>query len=199
MDERALLNQYMAEQNRKRSHVSSGMMMDFGGGMEDVTPYLHMKHPGTQPLKMLADPYVLYRDGDAMRKRWPYQGIPEFVWRKRTDRYTVQGVAQGWLRPVFKEDIDSSSPHAVFDEVKTFTPQGAKAQVATRGLCLYRLAPEKAAEFFKAPVDYYKGDLARMQFTETDRLRKQGYQSPDRVNGLNMQITDTKSEVAVGD
>lgn len=197
--EAQLLKNYLQAQEQKRVKASGGLTMDFGRGPEDVSQYLNMGHPATQTLKMMSDPYVLFADGDAQRKRWPLKDIPQYVWRKRTDRYTVQLVNQGKLTPVFKDEIDLDSDHAVFDEVKVpVAEKGFKSIVANWGLCLYRVSPQKAAEWFQAPVNSYKGDLARMVYSETDVLKQAGYQAPRQFNGLNMEISDTRDETFLG-
>jgi hypothetical protein len=198
--EQDMINNYLKLQETRKARPRSRYVMDFGQGTEDVAPYMAMKHPGTQLLKMISDPYCVLKNGESKRKAWKYPGASEYCWRKAHDRYTKTGIFQGWLTPVFKDEIDMTSPHAIFDTTDFPTKdKGFQAQVTVDGLCLYRLSEKKAYEWFASSIDMHKGELARMRFNAGDSFRQAGFDSPDNndENGF-MKITNTRSESAIG-
>lgn len=217
--EKQMLEDYLKRQEEAKAKPRSRFTMDFGQGPEDVSQYMNLKHPGTQNLKMFSDPYCILKDGEAKREAWQKRiaaavakdgsripDVPEYVWRekvnsvtKERDTVTMTGVNQGWLTPVFKDDVDLTSAHALLNFESVPTPTGRRDQVQVDGLFLYRISLEKAYEWFGYDINKYKGELANMRYGQSKSLAKEGYEPIRQWEGTNMNISDTKREYVLGD
>jgi hypothetical protein len=218
--EQQQLQEYFARQRRNQDDSRGKRMMDFGAGPEDVTPYLSMRHPGTTPLKGMADPYCMLKDGEKKREAWLKSGGPEggqFVWSRSsgagqkidTSRVIRQLTHQGKARPVEISEIDTDSPYAIFDDMNVDTREGPKKIVTCGGQCLYELTLKTAIEIYGMPVMRYKANLAEMQFGSVPKtLAAEGYGevppsdwqkftgSRDN-NGSNMSVGPARTENAL--
>jgi hypothetical protein len=200
--EQEMLANYLSAQERTKNQAAAGnMVMDFGAGPEDVSKYMQMRQPGTQFLKMVADPFCILKDGEALRAKTKFPTM-KYCWRnpraKFGGRIVKQGVHQGWLRAVYVDEVDFSSPHAMFEETLIPTSEGRRKQVSLQGNCLYEISEEKCYEWFVAPVDYYKGELASMQYSQADSLRSAGFSPPQKGADNFFSKADTAGEPAVG-
>jgi hypothetical protein len=203
------LNAYLQKQQRERVEGASKVVMDFGNGPEDASKYLTMRDPGITPLKMLADPYCILKDGESKRKAW--RGVPggQHAWRNPNDRNTKHGVHKGDLRPVEFSEVDMDSEHAVFDETVLDTERGKKRVVTHESLCLYEVSAKKAYEWVGAAVDRHKRDLTMMKYGASKELRAQGYGDVNpadlarfagadpRQSASNVAVSDPKVENAL--
>jgi hypothetical protein len=197
------LNAYLQRQQRAKVEGSNRIVMDFGGGPEDASKYLSMRHPGLTPMKMYSDPYCVLKDGEAKRAAWKGVVGGEFVWRYPNGdraRHTKQGVHAGYLRPVFIDEIDQDSRYAIFDEYAFDTSDGKKRAVSYEGLVLYRVSLEKSNEWFGTPIDLQKRDLTEMAYGSSRVLRSEGFGDVDpsqlaRFAGTGAQVG---SNMAIG-
>lgn len=177
--EQQQLQEYFARQRRAQDDSRGKRMMDFGAGMEDVTPYLSMRHPGATPLKGMADPYCMLKDGEKKRAAWRGPDTGQFVWASpegKHSRVIRQWVHQLQARPVEISEIDQDSPYAIYDDRNVDTNSGPKKVVTCDGQCLYELTLKKSIEVYGLPVDRYKADLVEMQFGSIPKaLATEGY------------------------
>lgn len=210
--EQQQLQEYFARQRRNQEDSRGKRMMDFGAGPEDVTPYLSMRHPGTTPLKGMADPYCMLKDGEKKRAAWRGPEGGQFIWALpdgKHSRVVRQMIHQGSARPVEISEIDEESPYAIYDDKNVDTREGPKKIVTCDGQCLYELTLKKAVELYGLPVDRYKADLAEMQFGSVPKiLAAEGYGevppsdwqkftgSRDN-NGSNMSVGPARTENAL--
>jgi hypothetical protein len=180
--EQQQLQEYFARQKRNEADSRGKRLMDFGAGLEDVTPYLSMRHPGSTPLRGMADPYCMLKDGEKKRAAWRGPEGGEYLWaipEGKHSRVVRQAVHQRELTPVRIDEIDPESPYAIIDDKNVDTPQGPQKVVTCDGQCLYRVSLKKSIEWYGMPLNRYKGDLAEMHFGQSDRLRSEGYQTVD--------------------
>lgn len=173
--EQAQLAAYLERQQKARVEGASKVIMDFGNGPEDASKYLTMRDPGIIPLKMVADPYCVLKDGEKKRAAWRGPVGGQFCWRNRDDRNTKALVHRRKLRPVAVDEIDQSSEHAVFDETLMDTTAGPRAIVTYESLCLYEVDLETAHAWIQAPIDRYRRDLTMMHYGASKELRSAGF------------------------
>jgi hypothetical protein len=180
--EQQQLQEYFARQKRNEADSRGKRLMDFGAGLEDVTPYLSMRHPGATPLRGMADPYCMLKNGEEKRKAWRGPEGGEYLWAVPTGKHSRvvrQAVHQRDLIPVLISEIDTESLYAIIDDMKIDTTTGPQMVVTCDGQVLYRVSLKKSIEWYGMPLNRYKGDLAEMQFGASDRLRSEGYQNVD--------------------
>lgn len=203
--EQLQLQEYFARQKRNESDNRGKRLMDFGAGLEDVTPYLSMRHPGATPLRGMADPYCMLKDGEKKRSAWRGPEGGEYLWavpNGKHSRVVRQAVLQRDLTPVLTSEIDTESPYAIVDDMRIDTKTGPQDVVTCDGQVLYRVSMKKSIEWYGMPLNRYKGDLAEMQFGQSDRLRSEGYQNVDandlaRFSGAT-STDSTGSNMSVG-